>query len=231
VTAQGVPGLYVHHAIAAPDAGSAERAFSNLPLDYYAGGPSIAHAYARTGWGSLDTVVHMQLVSPPVVGHEHSDTGNWQIWRNSRWLAVEAPGRTMSGFLVPAYGGASGTTDVVEATAHSTLMFAGQGLASSGAGVAQVTRLESRPDYFYAATNMTDAYHSADDDARYGNPSVGHAEREFLFIRPLKPSSFSTACSRWARTHGRASWCTPRVPSWRRAPTRTRRSTSTRSCV
>jgi hypothetical protein len=186
LTGATVPEIYVLNAIAALDPGSEERDFATLPLDYYAAGSCIAHAFARTGWTSSATAVHLQLVSPPSLGHEHTDAGNWQIWRKGRWVAVEAPGRADSGFVIPAYAGTNGTTDVRESLAHNVVMFAGNGLANTGMGVATLKRLETKPNYFYAVTDLTASYHSKDDDARYGNPSVGHEEREFIFVRPLE---------------------------------------------
>jgi len=186
VTEVGAPILYVRNTVAALDPSSNdEKAFSSLPLDFYAAGSAIAQAYARTGWGPNDTAVHMQLVSPPLVGHEHADTGNWQIWRKGRWLALEAPGRADSGFMVPGYGGDPNDVDVQTALGHNVLMFAGAGLASTGTGLAVLERVETNPNYFYAAADLTPAYHSPGSDTRYGNPAAGHEEREFIFVRPL----------------------------------------------
>lgn len=185
VTKVGVPDLYVKNAIAALDPGTEDKDFSNLPLDYYAAGTCIAQAHARSGWSANDTAVHFQLVSPPSLGHEHVDTGNWQMWRKGRWLALEASGRAVSGFNIPGYGD-NGTTDIAESLAHNVVLFAGKGHASSGTGVATLRRLETNTNYFYAVADLTPAYHSTLDDARYGNPAVGHEEREFIFVRPLE---------------------------------------------
>jgi MYXO-CTERM domain-containing protein len=186
LTGATVPDVYVPRAIAALDPGSEASDLATLPLDYYASGSCIAQAFARTSWTSNATALHFQLVAPASLGHEHADAGNWQIWRKGRWVALEAPGRADSGFLIPAYGGGNGTTDVSQSLAHNLVMFAGNGLASTGMGLAVLKRLETNPNYFYAATDLTSSYHSADDDGRYGNPSVGHEEREFIFVRPLE---------------------------------------------
>ena len=161
----------------------------DLPLDFHAPGCS-SHSILRTSWSQKDSVVHLQLASPPIVGHEHQDTGSFQLWRNGRWLVREAAGRgTGSGWTVPGFGGTA-PLDVHRTPAHSTLLVApdkGHGhQASTGAGVAAIRRLVSRPEYFSAVTDMTPAYHSEDNDARYGNPEASHVEREFLYIRPLE---------------------------------------------
>lgn len=186
MTGATVPDVYVPYSVAALDPGSEERDLATLPLDYYAGGSCIVQAFSRTNWTANGTSVHMQLVSPPSLGHEHWDTGNWQIWRKGRWLALEAPGRADSGYEIPAYAGGKGTTDVSQSLAHNLVLFAGNGLADTGSGLAVLKRLETNPNYFYAAADLTPAYHSSEDDARYGNASAGHEEREFIFVRPLE---------------------------------------------
>jgi hypothetical protein len=153
------------------DSGGKALSFNSLPLDYDARGRIIDYAYSRTGWDSLSTVVNLQLVGPPVEGHEHLDAGNWQIWKNKRWLIHEVVGRAYSGYFVPGWGG-SGSEDIVGTIAHNCLLFGGNGHDGGG----KVTRMESQPNYFYAVVDQTSAYSS----------NATHVEREFLFIRPLQ---------------------------------------------
>jgi hypothetical protein len=76
--------------IQATDQGSTARSFTTLPLDYYAPGPN--YIYGRTNWGPQATTWNIQGVTVEEDGHGHSDVGNWQIWRNGRWLVRETTG-------------------------------------------------------------------------------------------------------------------------------------------
>jgi len=152
--------------IRAVDLGQIERSFSTLPFDYYAAGA--AQLYGRTSWNGSGTAVHFQLGQTIDDGHQHADKGNFQIWRNGRWLTREAVGYVDS---IIGYGNRSATSQSPEA--HNTLLINGQGVAQWPTTQATVRRLESTPDYLYADTDLTSLYRSG-----------AHVEREFLFIRP-----------------------------------------------
>ena len=159
---------------------------STLPLDYYAPGPGVL--YSRSAWGPAATLLHLQLgESNTQGGHEHRDLGNWQLWRNGRWLSRETAGYAGTDRLA-GYAGAG----VVEANAgppHNVLLFNGKGMAEQRNGAPLVKRLESRPDYAYAAVDLTPVYRNDRVQWRRperDNPVVARVEREFVFIRPLE---------------------------------------------
>jgi hypothetical protein len=57
------------------------KAFSNLPLDYYATGNQ--YFYGHSSWATTNsTEFMMQMGSPSGIGHVHDDFGNWQMRRN-----------------------------------------------------------------------------------------------------------------------------------------------------
>jgi hypothetical protein len=173
------------------DPGGSEADFSSLPLDYFSTG-DVGHAFMRTQWGQQASIVHLQLASPAVIGHEHFDTGNWQIWRNQRFLSRESPGRgTGSGYSYVGYNNV-GRVDAEASVNHNVLLFGGQGHASgsdipSTVGNAQVLRMETAPTYFYSVVDVTPSYlNSNKDNPAWSNNNISHAEREFIFIRPLE---------------------------------------------
>lgn len=157
--------------------------FSSLPLDYYAAGPQ--WLFGRTAWGPAATTVHMQLGLLSGVGHSHEDIGNWQMWRGGRWVVREATGYsdTIAGLR------GAGSAQVSSSIGHNMIFVNGKGMAQQYNGNAEVRRLETRPQYLYAAANLTPVYRNnlvsyprADRD----NPAVERVEREFVFVRPLE---------------------------------------------
>jgi hypothetical protein len=154
--------------IRAVDAGGQTTSFSSLPLDYYARGAT--HLFGRTGWNSTATAVHFQLGQTVDDGHQHADKGNFQIWRNGRWLTREATGYVDS---IVGYNNRSANSQSAEA--HNTLLVGGQGVAQWPRTQATVRRLESTASYLYANTDLSSLYSSG-----------AHVEREFLFLRQLE---------------------------------------------
>jgi hypothetical protein len=164
--------------ITAVDRGGNERDFSTLPLDYFAAGARFM--YTRNQWGPAATAVNLQLGATDDEGHRHNDSGSWQIWRNGRWLSRETTGYSNE---IAGYGGA--TVDTNNFAAHNTLLVNGKGPAPSYQnGPSVMTRLESTPDYSYAAVDMTESYRAT--HPKLENPAVAYVEREFVFIRPLE---------------------------------------------
>lgn len=164
------------------DRGGFEREFSDLPLDYYA--PGLQYMFGRTSWQTDTTTVHLQLGSPSASGHYHDDLGNWQIWRNGRWLSRETTGYadSLAGY---ANKGAEGTEKTI---AHNTLLLNGKGLADGTRNGPPVVRaLESRPHWFHALVDLSSTYRNDKVSPRRerDNPVVSRVEREFVFIRPL----------------------------------------------
>jgi hypothetical protein len=164
--------------IRAVDRGGAERDFGTLPLDYFA--PGARFAYSRNQWGGLATVLNLQMGVTEDEGHRHNDVGSWQIWRGGRWLSRETTGYSQN---IVGYGGVA--VDANDAAAHNTLLIGGRGPAAYyQSGPTVVTRLESRPDYLYAAVDLTPSYRAT--HPVLDNTDAAHVEREFIFVKPLE---------------------------------------------
>jgi hypothetical protein len=159
--------------IRAVDRGATERDFSSLPLDYYVSGP--AYLYGRNQWGTQATTWQLQLGLSHDEGHGHNELGNWQMWRNGRWLSRETTGYSDT---VAGYGG-SGGVDTNNAVAHNTLLIGGAGGAARHENPTSsytMRRLESRPEYSFAVVELTPAY----------SGRATRVIREFIFLRALE---------------------------------------------
>lgn len=158
------------------------RAMAELPLDYYA--PGNGFFYGRNKWGGDATMVHFQLGRATAVGHEHLDWGTFQMWRGGRWLTRESTGyaEKIAGWR----GGAA--VDTSQPVAHNAVLFDGIGLKGLTARKAPPTpiRMESRPQYAYAAVDLGGAYRSSDGRADRDNPYASKVVREMLFVRSLE---------------------------------------------
>jgi hypothetical protein len=167
--------------VQAVDPGGKTKSFAGLPLDYYAPGPG--YHYARTSWDDGATTLNIQMGHPGEVGHSHIDAGNFQLWRGGRWLVRESTGYADS---LVGYGGASVETD--DFSAHNVVAFQGRALATGSniEGPPEVVRLETQPDYAYAAVDLSKAFraHDASHPER-DTPWSSSVVREFLFVRPL----------------------------------------------
>ncbi|GAB4565908.1 MAG: hypothetical protein Tsb0020_17120 [Haliangiales bacterium] len=159
---------------------------NTLPLDYFApGGGHVPYGYSRSSWGRDSTAISVQLGKPPLGGHEHQDAGTFSIVRGARWLVMTVAGRGYgSGWQVPNYA-RDGGVDVHNTVAKNTLLFGGEGQNGRGFTTGNVTRLESKPAYFYAANDLTPAYQSLANQS-FENPNIERFEREFLFVKPLE---------------------------------------------
>jgi hypothetical protein len=156
------------------DPGGTALAFTNLPLDYY--GPGAGMFYGRNAWGPSATTFFLKLKDGPAEGHSHTDWGTWQIWRNGRYLSRE----TVSyGESIAGYAG-SGTAVADLYLGHNSLLVGGNGTHRNQwiSGLANVTRLESRPAYTYSAVDLTGTID--------GTSTFVHWEREFVFVRSLE---------------------------------------------
>lgn len=156
---------------------------SNLPLDYYPPQDgNIGMAFAKNTWNDNGMQVHMQLVTSEALGHEHNDGLNFQVWRDGYFITTEAIGRGVgSGYTVPPYNGSTveaDQEDVEETVAHNSLLFGGEGQPYHAVLDADVLRMESRDDYFFAAVDGTPSYNT--------NENIQSVIREFLFIRDLE---------------------------------------------
>lgn len=162
----------------AVDRGGSPASFASLPVDYFAAGPR--WLFSRDKWGAAATSVLMQLGVTTDEGHQHADTGSWQMWRNGRWLSRESTGYSQN---IIGYGG--GSVDTNNAAAHNTLLVNGRAdVGGWRAGQATVRRLESRPLYSYIVSELTPAYRASRSDV--DNAAVSYVEREFIFLKPIE---------------------------------------------
>jgi Secretion system C-terminal sorting domain len=163
---------------------------SQLPLDYYASGLGIA--YGRKDWGTDGIGFQVKMKYAEAVGHNHFDCSSFELARKGRWLTRET-----YGYYTPILGvngpkARDGSDLRVDAPdAHNVIFVGVPGNMRSLVGYWQtapptVTRLESKPDYLYAALDMTDSYQSAQKPEIFENPFVDKVVREYIFIRPLE---------------------------------------------
>jgi PKD repeat protein len=175
---QGTPSWLV----AAEDSGGTGQSLGSLPLDYYAPGPG--YLYAKNGWSAGSTSINFMLGTLTGVGHAHLDSGSFQMLSNGQWLTKNTTGY---GSDITGYNG-SGTVSVGTTLATNGILVGGLGEANAYAdGPAQVTRLESTPDYTFASVTLTPVYraHASNYPQRDDNPYAGSVVRDFLFIRSL----------------------------------------------
>ncbi|MBL8218935.1 MAG: hypothetical protein JNL62_06885, partial [Bryobacterales bacterium] len=170
--------------VRALDRGGQELPFSQLALDYYAPGPGFL--YGRNNWNANSTVFHLQLSQTYDEGHGHDDMGNWQIWRNGRWLTRESTGyaQTLAGFA------GSGSVETTHPLAHNSLLVNQRGYAlGERNGRPIVKRVHSGTHFSFGAVDITPPFRN--NLIQYPHPERENAEavrveREYLFIRPLE---------------------------------------------
>ncbi|MFN7939524.1 MAG: malectin domain-containing carbohydrate-binding protein [Bryobacteraceae bacterium] len=170
--------------VRAVDRGGQELPFSQLALDYYAPGPG--YLYGRNNWNPQSTVFQVQLSEAYDEGHGHDDMGNWQIWRNGRWLSRESTGyaQTLAGFA------GSGTVETTHPLAHNSLLVNQRGYAlGERNGRPIVKRIHSGTHFSFGAVDITPPFRN--NLIQYPHPErenaeAVHVEREYLFIRPLE---------------------------------------------
>ena len=174
----------VSNHVKAVDAGGPELPLTNLPLDYYSPG-TIGFLFARNSWQSDATLVHLFLGVPSGgASHAHEAAGTFQIRRGAKWVSRSTVGYTDK---ILGYNGSVVTVNKQVAT--NAIIFNGKGQSLSYEdGPPKINRLESRANYAYADVDLSLAYraHKSSRPDRDDNPYVKHAEREFLFIRPLE---------------------------------------------
>lgn len=130
------------------------------------------------------------MKDPEGVGHTHADWSSFQMFRKGRWLTKETSG--YSDLIKGVNSGNKVDTDVSEADAHNTIFIGKAGDMKSIVGYWQlehpdVTRLESKDNYVYAALDLTGSFKTSRTDvASLYNPFVENVVREYIFIRPLE---------------------------------------------
>ncbi|HXU65422.1 MAG TPA: hypothetical protein VN962_27165 [Polyangia bacterium] len=163
------------------------RKLDDLPLDYYA--PGAGFFYGRNRWGDAASVFNVQMGIPDATGHQHVDWGSFQLWRQGRWLTRETVGYQEP---IAAWGGGPpGEAGSDGAVGHNTVLFEGIGARSPWhrRGKPHVVRMESRPEYAYAAVDLTDSYRCDPDDCRPerdDNPYAASLVRELIYLRGLE---------------------------------------------
>lgn len=181
--------------------------FSSLPLDYYA--PGFRSFYLNTSWDDNATSTLLQFGRQTeiknghyfVVGdHNHYDWGSFQIRRGSRWLTRETSDYDFN--LKVGFQG-NGLSQCRRTLHHNGIVFTGRGWTKGMAtgyqlGPSNVTRLESQPDYAYAAVDLSLTYQAekgtyietlpgtGEPVPRDDNPFAKTVIREFIFIRKLE---------------------------------------------
>jgi hypothetical protein len=177
------------------DTGGSTLAFSNLPLDYYSSGAQ--YMYLHDTWASTGTAVLWQMgtnqggnTSPTLAigtGHWHIDTGTFQASRKGVNIIRETMGYSDT---VAGYNGV-GTIASGDGIAHNVPLVGGKAEVifqeiSDGPGI--VKRLETQPNYGFAAVDLTLTYQNNVVDS--GNPSRENQHavsvvREFYYFRGI----------------------------------------------
>jgi hypothetical protein len=177
------------------DSGGTALAFSNLPLDYYSAGAQ--YMYVHDTWASTGTTMLWQMglnqggnPSPTLAigtGHWHIDAGTFQASRKGVNIIRETMGysETVAGY------NSAGTTSAAGGLAHNVPLVGGQAGViaqeySDGPGI--VKRLETQPNYAFAATDLTTTYHNNVVDPSYPareNSFAVSVVREYYYFRAI----------------------------------------------
>ncbi len=177
------------------DPGGTALAFSNLPLDYYSSGAQ--YMYLHDTWAPTGTTMLWQMglnrggnPSPTLAigtGHWHIDAGTFQASRKGVNIIRETMGYsdTVAGY------NSVGTTPSGGGLAHNVPLVGGMAGVifqefSDGPGI--VRRLETQPNYAFAADDLTLTYQNNVVDPSYParkNPYVVSVVREFYYFRGI----------------------------------------------
>lgn len=167
-----------------------------LPLDYYAVGAKSLYGRRSGAADATAFLLQMGNVSSGSgatggVGHSHLDAGGFQLWRGGRWMSRETTGYGGTpSYYVRGLANVAGApdTDVREAIAHNAVLFEGRGQVDAARGFSKVLRLQSAPEFAYAAVDLTDAYRAAVNEGWQAGddwPFAERAIREFVYLRKL----------------------------------------------
>ncbi len=177
------------------DPGGTALAFSNLPPDYYSSGAQ--YMYLHDTWASTGTTMLWQMglnqggnpspTSALGTGHWHIDAGTFQASRKGVNIIRETMGYSDT---VAGYNGV-GTTPSGGGLAHNVPLVGGMaGVVfqefSDGPGI--VRRLETQPNYAFAADDLTLTYQNNVVDPSYPareNPNVRSVVREYYYFRGI----------------------------------------------
>jgi hypothetical protein len=177
------------------DPGGTALAFSNLPLDYYSSGAQ--YMYLHDTWASTGTTMLWQMglnqggnPSPSLAigtGHWHIDAGTFQASRKGVNIIRETMGYSET---VAGYNNV-GTTSAGGGLAHNVPLVGGQAgviaqVYSDGPGI--VKRLETQPNYAFAAADLTLTYHNNVVDSGHPSRENSYAVsvvREYYYFRGI----------------------------------------------
>jgi hypothetical protein len=168
--------------IEATDPGGTDTDYTKLPLDYYAPGAGFLWMHGR--WAPDSTEVFAQWgFANSIGGHQHLDAGTFQIWRKGRWLSRESAEYYDN--LVDYDGVAKQGR---ESSNHNAILFGGKGTSNAYQdGMPVISRVESRKDYAYIETDLSEVYRAREGHAdRDDNPFVAKSIRELVFLRELE---------------------------------------------
>ncbi len=160
---------------------TASSPLSEQPLDFFQAGPS--WMIARSSWAANATVLQLQLGAVSGTGHEHSDLGAFQLWRDGAWLTRESAG----GFGDVAGLRGVGRVPSSDPLAHDVVLIDGKGhavLSAAPIAAPVLNRLESTNEYAFAAIDLTPAYRDLESiGGPRDNPLVRQYVREFVLLR------------------------------------------------
>lgn len=169
-----------------------------LPSDYYADGSQFFHGRRAAGADATAFMLQLgganaytsnvsELAADGGVGHSHQDLGNFQLWRKGRWLSRETTGYNISSDGVRGWNNGP-VVDPLEGVAHNVALFEGRGQIYTRRGWSRVLRLQSAPEFAFAAVDMLESYRAPAHESWFAEDDWPFAEvaiREFVYLRAL----------------------------------------------
>jgi hypothetical protein len=193
---QPSPWLRAYFADSAP---ASNFSFNQLPLDYFA--PASRSVYMRSVWDAgsapMKSSLSFMLGRSPAAGHKHYDAGNFQWWRNGRWLSRESTGYVGAGESVAGLDNGP-RVDVNHPAAHNTVLFEGRaningstetpGAQRLPEGNTEMLRLYANTDFVYGAADLVKGYRyrQGPNRCRYDWPYAQNAVREWVYFRAIE---------------------------------------------
>ncbi|MBA3542436.1 MAG: heparinase II/III family protein, partial [Deltaproteobacteria bacterium] len=190
------------------DPGGTPAELTTIPLDYYA--PGTGYLWTRNKWASDASVVFAQFGYAAGQGHQHMDSGSFQLWRKGRWLSRET-----ASYIDEIVGaGGTGKAGARESIGHNAILFGGKGSALGyWDGMPRVLRLESRKDYAYVATDLSTWYRASKSDHtdRDDNPHASKLVRELIYLRDLETIVVFDRMESSGDSRDRRGWSGPKL--------------------
>jgi len=194
-TGPATRAYYVSNFLQAADPEGSASPYSSLPLDYYATGYQAG--IWKKAWDPSSSFVFYQFSKPDDDKiHMHSDFGNFDIWRNGRYLSRKTISYSDVIAGEPNINNKANQNDEVSSLQNNVLAFTnvalGQGahpsytMPSIRLGHPVVTRLESNADYGYVASDLTNVYKWDSGHSFHDTGVVSSVVREMIYIRSLE---------------------------------------------